>query len=223
MRDAQRRLAQGVGQFLCIEGEAGIGKSTLLAAATELLSTPKTAVSTAAAVETDRHRPLVLMRRLLPGLPTLRPQDDPIDATLAMVERRVGAGRLVLVADDVQWADDASLEVLRAIGARAEALGLLLIVATRPQPAPSGVRRLVELARAVVGTPRVILGTPSSPPNCCAAWSRTTRSSSTGALPSSSPARNCRGDCDGALRPARSLRYRAARSCCAPPPSYRAA
>ena len=146
MRDAERRLAQGVGQFLCIEGEAGIGKTTLLAAATELLSTPKTAVSTAAAVETDRHRPLVLMRRLLPGLPTLRPQDDPIDATLAMVERRVGAGRLVLVADDVQWADDASLEVLRAIGARAEALGLLLIVATRPQPAPSGVRRLVELA-----------------------------------------------------------------------------
>ena len=67
VRDAQRRLAQGVGQFLCVEGEAGIGKTTLLAAATELLASPKTAVSNAAAVETDRHRPLVADAAAAPG------------------------------------------------------------------------------------------------------------------------------------------------------------
>jgi DNA-binding CsgD family transcriptional regulator len=144
--DAQRRLTDGVGRFLCVEGQAGIGKTSLLAAAADILRSDGTTVASASAVETDRHRPLVLARRLLPGLPGPRPHADPIDAALAAVERCAGEGRLVLVADDVHWADDASLEVFRAIGSRAQALGLVLIVATRSQAAPAGLRRLVELA-----------------------------------------------------------------------------
>ncbi len=52
--------------------------------------------------------------------------------TRALIDERLAEGPLLVMVDDVQWADAESLEVLLAVMSRAEAERLLLVVASRP-------------------------------------------------------------------------------------------
>ena len=58
-----------------------------------------------------------------------------------MIDRLASSGPLVLLVDDVHWADKASLDVLAAIARRASEVGVLLLTTARPHP------RSIDLGR----------------------------------------------------------------------------
>ena len=65
VRDALDRLADGQGSMLLIEGPAGIGKTRLLAAATELGRRQAALVLEARAGQLEREMPFAVARQLL--------------------------------------------------------------------------------------------------------------------------------------------------------------
>ena len=136
-------LAAGNGTLVHIVGEAGIGKTSLLDEALALVAAHTVPSRRAAADETDRRRPLAIMRALLPEIDTLA-DPDPISRVIAVVERLTTGGPVALVADDLHWADDASLDALRAVARRAPDLGVLLLTAARPHPRCVALARLEE-------------------------------------------------------------------------------
>jgi DNA-binding CsgD family transcriptional regulator len=145
--EASRSVASGRGSFLHVLGEAGIGKTSLLGALVDDLATRGVPVRRAGADETDRLRHLAAVRALLPELAD-DPKADPVDTAIAAVERRAAGGPLALVADDLHWADDLSVDVLRAVARRTTDLGVLVVTAARPHPASPAGRRLEEAADA---------------------------------------------------------------------------
>jgi len=139
--DAARAVADGAGAVVHVVGEAGIGKTSLLAVATDELVRQGVEVRAAVAHETDRRRPMALVHALFPEVPA-EPAGDPAAVAIGALEKLATNGPIALVADDVHWADDASLEVLNSVARRVEALGVLLLTAARPQPSPPLLRRL---------------------------------------------------------------------------------
>ncbi len=105
-----RAILRGRGAAVLV-GESGIGKSTLLNAATAGLD-----AKTGGALG---------MLRFIPYLPLVRavgtlPERDPASVAVAVVDR-VGDG--VLVIDDLHWADDATLAILDRLAGRIPVLG----------------------------------------------------------------------------------------------------
>lgn len=147
LTDAARRLVGGYGGFVHLVGEAGAGKTSLLAATTTHLEHEGIAVRTAIAEETSRYRPLAVARGLFPELPA-DPGPDPIGTALAVLERAAAINPVALLADDAHWADDASLDVLGAVARRARTLGVLLVTSHRPHPVPQRLRRIEETTAA---------------------------------------------------------------------------
>jgi DNA-binding CsgD family transcriptional regulator len=151
LTDAVQAVAAGSGRFIHITGEAGIGKTSLLAAAMQELDRLGVTRRSCSVDETDRRRRLALVRSLLPELDH-HADPDPVGAVVAAAERLAAAGPLALVADDVHWADDESLDALRAVAIRTGALGILVLTAARPHPTSVSLRRLEEAtAREGVG------------------------------------------------------------------------
>jgi DNA-binding CsgD family transcriptional regulator len=144
LTDAVQAVAAGTGRFVHITGEAGIGKSSLLAAGMHELDRLGVTQRCCSVDETDRRRRLALVRALLPELDR-HPDPDPVAGAVAAAERLAAAGPLALIADDVHWADDVSLDGLRALAIRAGTLGILLLTAARPHPTSARLRRLEEL------------------------------------------------------------------------------
>jgi len=167
LTEAIAEARAGSGGALLVEGEAGIGKTSLLSAARALardagvpaLSARATSMESGIAFGLVRHLlvPTLLdagdeeRARLLRGAgalaePALIGSDptggSPMETGFAAVHGVVWVvtalteerGPLVLVADDVQWADAPSLRVLGALAAHAPDLPLLLVVAGRPAP-----------------------------------------------------------------------------------------
>ena len=145
LADAVQAVAAGTGRVVHITGEAGIGKSSLLAAGMDELDRLGVTRRCCTVDETDRRRRLALVRALLPEL-DLHPDPDPVGALVAAAERLAAAGPLAVIADDVHWADDESLDGLRALAIRAGTLGILLLTAARPHPTSAGLRRLEDVA-----------------------------------------------------------------------------
>ncbi len=145
LQHAIEALAIGDGGFIHLVGEAGIGKTSLLVMATDDLARRAITVRAAAADETDRRRHLSLVRALLPEA-GWRTEPDPVGAAVAEVERLAAAGPVALLADDVHWADDASLDAIRAIARRAAVLGMLVVTTARSHPPSASLSRLGETA-----------------------------------------------------------------------------
>jgi hypothetical protein len=97
----------GTGRVVHITGEAGIGKSNLLAEGMRELDRLGVTPRCCTADETDRRRRLAVVRALLPELDR-HVDPDPVGATVAAAERLAADRPLALVADDVHWADDES-------------------------------------------------------------------------------------------------------------------
>jgi predicted ATPase len=139
-------VERGAGSFVHVVGEAGIGKTSLLDVATTELD--RRAVPTRAVIadETDRRRRLAVVRALFPEV-DWSSERDPVGGAIAAAERLAAPGPAALIADDVHWADEASLDVLRALSRRAGVLGLLVVTAVRPVPASIELDRLGESAQ----------------------------------------------------------------------------
>jgi DNA-binding CsgD family transcriptional regulator len=145
----------GRGCAAWVEGEPGIGKSALLDAVAAMAEDRGFRVLRAAATQMGRGFALQVLSECVRGLPWSAPvlgtqvPADPVAAAgeqiMDMVDQLVTRTPVVLVLDDAQWADAASLRVWAALVERCRTVPLLLCLACRPVPDHP---ELAELAAA---------------------------------------------------------------------------
>lgn len=169
-----RMPQHGRGGFALVEGEAGIGKSALLAAMLVNARGRGWDVRVAVGDELDRRRPFALIGAALDlvdteapavgagGTGVIRPYAE-AGVAETLVARAVGLAAqrpLVLALEDVHWADPASLEVLGRLARRLADVPILVIATARPIPRSTALARL--LGEAVAHDRRLELGALSS-------------------------------------------------------------
>jgi hypothetical protein len=163
---ATRSLEAGVGGVVLVEGVAGIGKSALLGECRRYVEGRRVRTLVGTSASPDRDRPFGAIfdalgctpdsddsqRRALRELTSVQGLAAPWeregsivrfavqDALVNLVEHELSVGPAVLILDDVQWADAASLGAVAAITSLARSSPLLVVLAMRPVP------RLAELA-----------------------------------------------------------------------------
>ncbi len=155
-------LSAGVGGVVLVDGEQGIGKSSVLRAGLAGAEAAGCRVLRGAADELGQRFPLQLMMDCLsqvaepeqvgellastggvmPGDPVLAG----VERLLAVVDRLCAASPVVLVAEDLQWADEASVLVWYRLCRAAGQMPLLLAGSWRPG---TGRQDLDRLRRAV--------------------------------------------------------------------------
>jgi predicted ATPase len=142
-----------------IEGEAGLGKTRLL---DELaMSLVGVRVGRASCSELERHLPYVplatalrdaltgaeprthrraALRKIMPELTPASPSGEfaEIDVLEALVDVIAEYGPLVLLLDDLQWADRATVTALSYLQRRAAAIPAALVTAVRTEDVPPG-------------------------------------------------------------------------------------
>ncbi len=169
LRELVAEVAAGRGGAAWIEGEPGIGKTTLLDAATDDVERigcqlfrargdelgqrfPLRVLLEAFHVTDDSHDPeraeiAALLRSEGSGLAGGDPVVPAAERLLAFIDRLCVAAPVVLVVDDFQWADDASVAVWARLARSVRQLPLLLVSSARPAP---GRRELSSLRRSMV-------------------------------------------------------------------------
>jgi len=168
LRTGVEALRRDEGAVVWVEGEAGIGKSSLVVEALAAVSELGWEIGWGFADQLTERMPLSVMQDCLqvrPGSPDprrahtarlLRRQrlglfadDDTsvngIEVLMSLAEELCAAAPTVMVIDDLQWADDASLLVWHQLAASIDQLRLLLIATSRPPPRPE-----VQQVRAAV-------------------------------------------------------------------------
>ena len=171
--DAVDRVVSGRPAVVLIEGEAGIGKTRLLAGVLEDARGRGMQVAAGRAEELERTRPFGLVaaafgcvrsspdprRAAIAALLGTRGGDrgpitvtsDPglrfraVDAFADLAEELALAGPLVIGVDDLQWADPSSLLTLAAVSRRLAYLPVALIGCLRPSPRIPELDRLAGL------------------------------------------------------------------------------
>jgi DNA-binding CsgD family transcriptional regulator/tetratricopeptide (TPR) repeat protein len=165
VRAALEALSRGEGAVVWVEGEAGIGKSSLVAEALAAGGDPGWDIGWGIADKLTEGLPLRVMLDCLqvrPGSPDpLRAHaadlirglrqglfakdvtsDASIEVLVELVDKLSAAAPMVIVLDDLQWADEASLIVWHQLAASIDQLRLLLIGTCRPNPRRAEVREL---------------------------------------------------------------------------------
>lgn len=124
-----RSARRGQGRLVLLSGEAGIGKSSLVDAFCEDLAEPGLVVrGWCDAITPPRaFGPLADIAEAvggaLAGALAASDRDFVLHSFLALLRRRP----LVVVLEDLQWADDATLDLLRVVGRRLSATSVLMI------------------------------------------------------------------------------------------------
>ncbi len=164
LEGALRRIVAGRGGVVWITGEPGIGKTSLVAALTAAAAGAGFAVRAGGGDELTAAFPLRLMADCLdigvdcadpaaveiahlmrgdPGAPVVA---DPVAAVaermLGVVDRLCAAGPLVLVAEDLHWADQPSLGLWSRLARSTDQIPLLLVGSCRPVPSRPVLQRL---------------------------------------------------------------------------------
>ncbi|MFD5244010.1 BTAD domain-containing putative transcriptional regulator [Amycolatopsis sp. NPDC058340] len=160
----------GRGRPVWLEGEPGIGKSELLIAGLAGAAARGCQLAWTAADELQQRFPLQVIMECLgvhhgaadpakaklagelhaePAHGNWGPADpilSTVDKLLTLVDETCAAGPLVLVIDDLHWADEASVLLWQRLAAATRQLPLLLVAATRTG---HGRRDLAQLRRGV--------------------------------------------------------------------------
>ena len=175
LRDAMARAAARHLTIVTVEGEAGIGKSRLLAAALDVARGRDLHVIPGRSEELERNRPFGLWtdalgcvpsspdprRAALGGLLAPRPgghepitvSSDPglqfqaVDGVVDLVDELAHRRPLVLGLDDLQWADPASVLTLAALTHQLPDAPVLIVGCLRPTPRSSELTRALAVLR----------------------------------------------------------------------------
>jgi DNA-binding CsgD family transcriptional regulator len=154
------RLRVGDGGRLLIEGPAGIGKSALIAAACARAAARGVRVIACEAREIERQVAFAVTDELLgPDAPERAATADPgsVAAHLAQsVLELAGEAPVLVVVDDVQWADAPSLRWLALLARRLARARVLLVLGLRSgeaDPETASLSQLLEDRHAVVIRP----------------------------------------------------------------------
>jgi predicted ATPase len=158
LADLVRGLAEGAGGALVVRGEAGIGKSSLLAAAAGLAGQARAQVLTVTGIQAEATLPFAglhqLLRPVLPLAEQLPPRlrsallsafglSDPLPgveqggpfliglAALELVSDAAAGRPVLLIADDAQWLDEPSSAVIGFVARRLATEPAALLVAVR--------------------------------------------------------------------------------------------
>ena len=150
LRGLVKAVAAGTGGAVWISGEPGIGKTELLTHAFADAAQFGCRVAWGAADQLGSRVPLQVLSRAL-GLETASrrprgPVAEPAvaeDQIVATVRAACAAAPLILIVDDMQWADNATTRVWERLLGLIARLPLLLVAAARPA-ARATLRRLVE-------------------------------------------------------------------------------
>ena len=142
------------GGVLVLHGEAGVGKSALLAEAGRIAAAAGMRVLTTVGVESEQHLPYAGLHQIVfpirSGIEALpAPQRDSLQAATGMTDRAVPDIYLVglavlnlladvaaetpvlLVAEDAHWLDHASVDVLTFVARRLDSEPMVLLAAVR--------------------------------------------------------------------------------------------
>src|SRR4051794_36707192 len=145
------QVRRGSGRVLGLLGEAGLGKSAMLAEIAERARSAGLRVVAGRGAEHERDVPFGVMCDALGELAGA-PGDVPVAerfrrhrAVAAELER---LAPVALLLDDLHWADEASLELVLHLLRRPVPIPVLLVLATRPI-GPAG--RLLDAARSAPG------------------------------------------------------------------------
>ncbi|MCI0344642.1 MAG: AAA family ATPase, partial [Chloroflexi bacterium] len=132
----RREAAANGGRLVFVEGEAGIGKTSLL---TLFRSTVPEGVRVllGSCDPLSTPRPLGPLVDVADGLDAAfaelvrrqAPRDEVLGTLLAALQRRNGS--LILLIDDLHWADEATLDALRFVGRRVESTNVLVVATYR--------------------------------------------------------------------------------------------
>jgi DNA-binding CsgD family transcriptional regulator/tetratricopeptide (TPR) repeat protein len=182
---ALKQVADGAGGSLLVEGEAGIGKTSLVEESLRAPDQLGLQVYRATAEQLERRRPFgaivdclgigrdagdprrMEIARLLHEVPPPTDWDSLVaappgefrvaEAIVTLVEEVSVRGPLVVAIDDLQWADPSTILVLHRLGRSAHRLPVLLLCACRPLPRPPDLERLIASLIAHGGR-RLVLG-----------------------------------------------------------------
>jgi hypothetical protein len=156
LRAGVEALRRGEGAVVWVEGEPGIGKSSLVVEALAGVSEVGWEIGWGFADQLTERMPLSVMADCLgarPGSPDprrahaaglLRGQRlglfadggdasvNGVEVLVSLAEELCAAAPVVLVLDDVQWADDGSLLIWHQLAASIDQLRLLLVATCRP-------------------------------------------------------------------------------------------
>jgi DNA-binding CsgD family transcriptional regulator len=158
LRDLLAKVATGTGGAVLVEGEQGIGKSSLLRTGLDRAAAAGCRTLWGAAYELDQRFPLRLMEECL-GPATPEPAraetlaaaagafaGDPVlagvEQMLARMDRLCVVSPVVLVTDDLHWADEVSLLVWHRLARAVGQLPLLLAGTYRPGTGSADLERL---------------------------------------------------------------------------------
>jgi DNA-binding CsgD family transcriptional regulator/tetratricopeptide (TPR) repeat protein len=186
LRSAVRQVAGGSGRVLVVVGEAGIGKTHVVDAGLADADRLGVWVFEGAADELEQRRPFGVFadclatgrsatergRAAVAGL--LGEDSDAdvfggwladapqaefriVEGFVALVEALSVQNPVVLVVEDLQWADPSALLVLHRLGRRVGQLPLLLVCTARPVPRSAELERCLRGLRAA-GATELVLG-----------------------------------------------------------------
>ncbi len=164
LRELARRAAAGQGAVVLIEGEPGVGKSTMLNVAAAEARRLGVRMLRDGGVQTDRPLPFSAVASWLNAELTIAAASTGAadrdflvtEALLDRVDAWCSGAPLMLLVDDLQWADPSSLLLIGRLGRTARQLPLLLAVAYQPPspPTPASAKPAAAMMVAA-GTPLI--------------------------------------------------------------------
>lgn len=136
-------ITEGIGRTVMVDGEPGVGKTALLAHLGAMARHRELRVLSGTADEMERIVPYAAIGRCLGGQHARVPLRG-LDAVLNLVGRWCAHGPVVLLLDDLHWADTGSVLSLYRLSEAVEHLPLLIVLARRVFPSGEEVDRLLH-------------------------------------------------------------------------------